>query len=163
MSTATVAATEREAQNRKWIEDHAREYLESGGVEGHIIDMTPVGGLKNTPTLLLKHIGRKTGTVRYAPLIYGFYGADAILMATKGGADYHPAWYLNMQGQDAFFQIATQAFRGTWRDAGSDEAEILWPLMISLFPLAEQFRRMTDREIPLVIMTAVERIPTFTE
>ena len=39
----------REAR-RDWVTEHRELYLRSGGAEGHIMDITDVGGLPSPPT-----------------------------------------------------------------------------------------------------------------
>ena len=125
MTEDKVAVTELEQRMRAWIEDHTHQYLSSHGVEGHILDMEMLGGHKFTPTLLLRHVGRKSGTMRYAPVIYGCIGGNLIVIASRGGADFDPAWYTNIEAGGAAldFQIASQAFRGSWREAKGEERE----------------------------------------
>src|SRR4051812_16862220 len=112
MAEDKVAMTELEQRMRAWIDDHTQRYLRSGGAEGHILDMTMLGGHAFTPTLLLRHIGRQSGEVRYAPVIYGCVGGKVIVIASRGGADFHPAWYLNIEAASGAleFQVGTQAF-----------------------------------------------------
>ena len=112
-------ATSAEIANarRDWKTEHLGMYLGSGGARGHIVDLHDIGGHRFTTTLLLRTVGRKTGTTRIAPLIYGDMGGEVVIVASKGGADAHPAWYLNIKDSDEVrFQVATQAFRGTWRE-----------------------------------------------
>jgi deazaflavin-dependent oxidoreductase (nitroreductase family) len=107
---------------RNWKEDHLGIYLRSGGAEGHIVDVSDIGGHQFTTTLVLQLIGRKSGKARTNPLIYGDMGGEVIIVGSKGGADHHPAWYLNIKDtKEIRFQIATQAFRGTWREPQGTE------------------------------------------
>jgi deazaflavin-dependent oxidoreductase (nitroreductase family) len=48
------------------------------------------------PTVLLTHIGAKSGKRRTTPLLYFTDGDDIVLIASKGGAPSHPAWYHNV-------------------------------------------------------------------
>src|SRR5690349_18466642 len=47
--------------------------------------------------LLLTVVGRKTGKPRTVPLLYTPHEHKYIVVASKGGADEHPAWYLNVR------------------------------------------------------------------
>src|SRR4051794_13866060 len=69
MSTESSAAI-RETR-RDWITEHREMYLRSGGVEGHIMDITVVGGHAFTTHCLIKYRGRKSGKTFITPLIYG--------------------------------------------------------------------------------------------
>lgn len=157
-----VAVTELEQRMRAWIDDHTRSYIASGGVEGHILDMTLLGGHSFTPTLLLRHVGRRSGEVRFAPAIYGCIGGKVIVIASRGGADVHPAWYLNIEAAgDLQFQVGTQAFAGTWREAkGAERAEI-WAFMRQVYPPYDDYAAKTDRAIPVMVIDPGEPIPAF--
>ena len=67
-----------------------------------------MGGPEFTATLLLKTIGRKTGQPSIVPLLYGMWRDELVIAASNGGADEHPAWYLNLRERpDVGLQIAT--------------------------------------------------------
>jgi hypothetical protein len=121
-------------------------YLGSGGSQGHIIDVSDIGGHKFTTTLLLKYVGRKSGKTMITPLIYGD----------------HPAWYLNVaDSKELSFQIATQAFRASWREPQGAERAKVWDFMVGVFPPYKGYQASTAREIPLVMLSAVEPIEGF--
>lgn len=150
------------AASRLWVNDHRERYLKSGGVEGHIIDMTSSGGYPFATHLLLKYIGRKSGKVFITPLCYGDIGGEVAIIASKGGADTHPAWYLNIrEAATVDFQIATQAFRGTLRQAQGAERDHVWQFMVKNFPFYRTYQESTQRVIPLVLLKAEEAIPVF--
>jgi deazaflavin-dependent oxidoreductase (nitroreductase family) len=139
-------------------------YLRSGGVEGHIVDVSDIGGHRFTTTLLLELVGRKSGKTRINPLIYGDLGGEVVIVASKGGADHHPAWYLNIQhSKEIRFQIATQAFCGKWREPKGAERARVWDFMVGVFPPYTNYQASTGREIPLVMISADERIDIFRE
>ena len=98
MSKETVVMTEIERSRLDWMAEHLQSYLRSGGARGHIVDLRPIGGHAFTTTLLLRTVGRRSGQTRTAPLIYGSIGGEVVVVASKGGADVHPAWYLNLKG-----------------------------------------------------------------
>ena len=68
---------------------HVQRYRESGGEDGHI----SANGLRH---LLLTTHGRRSAAERTAPLIYGRDGDRYIVVASVGGADQHPRWFLNL-------------------------------------------------------------------
>jgi deazaflavin-dependent oxidoreductase (nitroreductase family) len=146
-----------------WMTTHRAMYLDSGGAEGHIMDIRPVGGPLLGTHCLIKYTGRKSGKVFITPLCYGLYGPEVVIVASKGGADEHPAWYLNITAQDAGeFQIATQAYRGTWRVPEGEEHARIWDYMVRRYGFYADYQASTDRHIPLVLMQATEERPVFT-
>lgn len=143
-----------------FIKDHRRRILASGGADGHIVDTSVVGTARFSPTLVLKTTGRKSGEAQIAPLTYGLYGREWVVIASKGGAPEHPAWYLNLrEAPTCEIQIATQSFRCSWREADGDERLKLWDYMCALYPPYGDYERRADgRIIPVIMLLPVEEI-----
>ena len=157
------AAEIRDAR-KDWIVEHRAAYLRSGGAEGHIMDVTPVGGRSFAPHCLIKYVGRKSGDVYITPLCYTPVGGEVVVCGSKGGADHHPAWYLNIREADHIdFQVATQAFRASWREPEGAEREKVWAAMVDSHPFYADYQEGTSRILPLVMMKAEEAIPVFKE
>lgn len=151
-------------QGIDWLSNHRRLYLSSGGRQGHLIDLTFSGGKGFSTHLLLRYVGRKSGKVYINPVFYGIIGNEVTIVASKGGADHHPAWYLNLVSRDKVeFQIATQAFRGTWREPQGAEREAVWKAMVANNGSFARYQSTTQRQIPLVMMKMREEIPVFSE
>ena len=142
----------------------AAAYLRSGGAEGHIVDLTAIGGHSFTTTLLLQTVGRRSAQVRIAPLIYGDIGGELVIVASKGGADVHPAWYVNLKSNpEVSFQVATQAYAGVWREPQGAERDAIWAFMEKVYPPYTQYQRATRRTIPLVMLSPRNSIEVFRE
>jgi deazaflavin-dependent oxidoreductase (nitroreductase family) len=140
-----------------WIRDHIRRYLESDGADGHLWDSSERGGPGPVPTLLLTTTGRKSGKPQLLPLIYGKTPAGYTIVASKGGAPEHPAWYLNLVAQpEVGVQVAADRFRARARTATGAERAALWKQMAGIFPPYDDYQRRTPREIPIVVL---ERLP----
>jgi len=149
---------------RDWVTEHREMYLQSGGVEGHIMDLTAVGGRAFATHCLIKYKGRSSGKTFITGLCYGNIGGEIVICASKGGADTHPEWYLNVVARPEIeFQIATQAFRATWREPVGAEREKVWAFMQDCFPFYTTYQASTKRLLPLVMMKAIEPIPVFKE
>ena len=156
-SSATIAAARRD-----WKTEHLERYLNSGGAEGHIVDVRDIGGHAFTTTLLLRYTGRKSGKTIVTPLIYGDIDGEVVIVASKGGADHHPAWYLNVKDSEQLeFQIGAQAFRASWREPSGDEREKVWDFMVGVFPPYRSYQASTERQIPLVMLKVIEPIERF--
>jgi len=153
------AVTKAKPSPLDFIAEHRRRYIDSGGTEGHIIDLGPVGGLGFTTHLLIETVGRKSGARRVTTLIYAIVAGEVVVIASKGGADVHPAWYLNLvESPEVRFQIGTQAFRGSWREPADAEREAVWAIMERNYPPYDDYRKATGRRIPVVMMTAIAPI-----
>ncbi|MBB2990927.1 deazaflavin-dependent oxidoreductase (nitroreductase family) [Mycolicibacterium iranicum] len=146
-----------------WAADHLAGYLESGGARGHILDLTDVGGRNFTTHCLIRCQGRKSGRTSVKPLIYGNFGGELVIVASKGGADTHPAWYLNIRASETVdVQIATQAFEATWREPDDEERHEVWAYMTHLYPPYITYQQSTSRRIPLVMLALGRPIDVFT-
>ena len=124
---------------------HVESYRATGGEVGHI--------WKGVPTLLLTTTGRRTGERHTTPLIYGRDGDRYVVVASKGGAPQHPAWYLNLSADpDVGLQVAAERFAARARTAGPEERERLWRLMAEIWPAYDEYATKTEREIPVVVL-----------
>jgi deazaflavin-dependent oxidoreductase (nitroreductase family) len=149
---------------RAWITAHRDGYLRSGGAQGHIVDGRGSGGHFFAANCLIKFKGRKSGKTFITPLAYGAIGGEVVIVASKGGADEHPAWYLNVrESPEIAFQIATQAFRAAWREPAGAERKKIWDFMVDCFPFYATYQASTSRIIPVVVMKPLEEIPVFKE
>jgi len=156
-------AAEIRAERGDWISDHRELYLSSGGTRGHIMDVSSVGGRELTTHCLIKYVGRKSGKTYISPLIYGNVGGEIVIVASKGGADTHPEWYLNILASETIgVQIATQAFEATWREPKGEERHDVWAFMTHLFPPYLAYQRSTSRHIPVVMLKTGRPIDVFT-
>jgi deazaflavin-dependent oxidoreductase (nitroreductase family) len=131
-----------------WVSEHVQRYVETGGQEGHLWN--------GVPTLLLTTKGRKSGKLRRTALIYGRSGSSYVVVASKGGADDHPAWYLNLtENPEAAVQVGPQDFVAMARTADGSERQALWDLMCQLWPDYLGYQSKTDRPIPVVVLDPV--------
>jgi deazaflavin-dependent oxidoreductase (nitroreductase family) len=127
-------------------QEHVDRYRETDGEEGH-------DWQKGSTVALLTTTGRKSGEERTTPLIYGKHGDDHMVVASKGGADEPPAWYLNLEANpDAELQVKGDRFKVRARDAGPDEKPELWKEMTSQWPDYDEYQKQTEREIPVVVL-----------
>ena len=156
------SAAERRKNIKEWLIQHRETYLRSGGVEGHILDLSHTGGLSFGTNCLIKFKGRKSGKTFITPLCYGDIGGEIVIIASLGGADHHPNWYLNILAVDEIeIQIATQAFRATWREPEGAERQKVWDFMVDCYPFYADYQAATKRQIPIVMLKTGESVPVF--
>src|SRR3954447_3803544 len=126
-------------------DEHVRRYRETGGEVGH--------DWEGTQALILSTTGRKSGEKRDNALIYGRNGDDLLVVASKGGADAPPAWYLNLQADpEAEVQLKGDRFKVRTRDATPEEKAEVWSTMTREWPSYDDYQEKTDREIPVVVL-----------
>ena len=139
-----------------WIQEHLDQYVKTNGKEGHLRDFTAGGGKPNTSNLLLTTVGRKSGKPIVLPLIYGKDGNNYLIVASKGGAPEHPAWYLNLAAKNLVeVQAGEKKFRAVARTAQGEERKRLWNLMADVYPPYNDYQKQTSREIPVVVLEPV--------
>ncbi|WP_116047426.1 nitroreductase family deazaflavin-dependent oxidoreductase [Amycolatopsis palatopharyngis] len=127
-------------------DEHVRRYEETDGEVGHIWE-------KGAPVLILTTKGRKTGEDRKFALIYQEHEGNHVVVASKGGADTHPGWYLNLQANpEVGVQVGADKFTARARTADSEEKASVWPRLVSVWPDYDEYQKKTDREIPVVIL-----------
>jgi len=107
------------------------------------------------PVVELTTIGRKSGQKRSVMLTSPIQEGDTIVVvASRGGDDVHPAWYLNLQADpDVEVSIkGSPAVPMTARVATADERARLWPQVTAEYKNYADYQKKTDREIPLVLL-----------
>jgi deazaflavin-dependent oxidoreductase (nitroreductase family) len=106
------------------------------------------------PVVELTTTGRKTGQRRTVMLTSPVQDGDkVVLVASYGGDDKHPMWYLNLRDDPnvtVFYKGKEQQM--TARTATADERAELWPRVIKSYKGYASYQTKTDREIPLVIL-----------
>jgi deazaflavin-dependent oxidoreductase (nitroreductase family) len=139
--------------NQDQIKEHLARYLATDGADGYLWDATLGGGKGKVPTLLLTTTGRKSGRVLTLPLIFGVSGVDYVVVASKGGAPTHPAWYLNLEANpNVWVQVKAEKFAARARAAQGTEREGLWHKMVELYGPYADYQTKTDRQIPVVVL-----------
>ena len=129
---------------------HAGVYRATGG--------KLFGRMGKSPILLLNTVGRKSGKKRTSPLLYAMDGEDFVIIASKGGASAHPAWYLNlMANPEATVEIGDREVQVEAEVADPEEKTRLWQKMVEMYPAYDAYQEKTEREIPLLVLRPVER------
>jgi deazaflavin-dependent oxidoreductase (nitroreductase family) len=109
----------------------------------------------NMPVLKLTTTGRKTGASRSVMLTSPLQeGMTLIVVASRGGDDKPPAWFLNVQANpDVGVTLQgkpTQRMRA--RVANPEERTRLWPQVIADHENYAEYQTKTTREIALVLL-----------
>src|SRR3954454_15044883 len=110
------------------------------------------------PSLELTTIGRKSGEPRSVMLTSPLQEGDTVVVvASRGGDDHHPAWFLNLRDEPK----VDVAYKGapkkpmTARITNAEERARMWPLITSKYKTYAGYQVKTSREIPLVLLEPV--------
>src|SRR5215212_10016788 len=103
------------------------------------------------PLVELVTTGRRSGKERSTMLAVPIIDADRlVLVASFGGDDRHPAWYLNLQANpEVRATIAGTTRTMIARIATEEERSELWPRVISVFEGYARYQERTERPIPV--------------
>jgi deazaflavin-dependent oxidoreductase (nitroreductase family) len=109
------------------------------------------------PVLALTTTGRKSGQPRTVMLTSPLQEGDKlVIVASKGGDDRHPEWYLNLQANpEVLVKIGSTTQQMTAHVANAEERADLWPRVTADHKNYAGYQTKTDREIPLVILAPV--------
>ena len=127
-------------------EQHVRVYRETGGERGY--------DWRGTTILLLTTTGHSSGEQRTTPLIHRTDGERWVIVASKGGAPEHPAWFVNLQADpEATIQVKDEQIAVRAATAEGEERARLWSLMTEVWPAYDEYQTKTEREIPVVVLS----------
>ncbi|PZG43971.1 nitroreductase family deazaflavin-dependent oxidoreductase [Spongiactinospora gelatinilytica] len=125
--------------------EHVERYQATDGAEGH--------DWNGTTALLLTTTGRRSGKRYTTPLIYQRHGDDYLIVASHGGSDIPPDWYLNLQSHpEVEVQVLADKFPARARTADREEKPEMWRTMTATWPDYDEYQKKTDREIPIVVL-----------
>jgi deazaflavin-dependent oxidoreductase (nitroreductase family) len=111
------------------------------------------------PVVELTTIGRRSGQPRTVLLTSPLRdGEGYVVVASRGGDDQHPAWFLNLRDEPK----VEVAIKGGERQpmvariASPDERARMWPEIAGRYRNYAGYQKRTEREIPLVVLEQPE-------
>jgi deazaflavin-dependent oxidoreductase (nitroreductase family) len=88
--------------------------------------------------------GRMTGRERRTPVLYFRHGVDLIVVASFGGNDMHPAWYLNLERcPEAEVIINGERRRLLASRVSPEEKGLVWPRLVEVYPNFAVYQQRT--------------------
>jgi deazaflavin-dependent oxidoreductase (nitroreductase family) len=111
------------------------------------------------PVLELTTTGRRSGRPHAVMLTSPVQEGDTlVVVASRGGDDHHPSWFLNLQDHPevevAFGGRPKRSMRA--RVTSAPEREALWPRVTAAHSGYAAYQRRTRRQIPLVLLEPAE-------
>ena len=107
------------------------------------------------PVLELTTTGRRSGRPRSVMLTSPHReGERIVIVASKGGEDSHPAWFLNLRENPQVTVSMKDApdVPMTARVASLEQRDWLWSIVSDKQTRYVEYQEKTDREIPLVLL-----------
>jgi deazaflavin-dependent oxidoreductase (nitroreductase family) len=85
-------------------------------------------------------------------------GSTIVIVASRGGDDRHPAWYLNLRDHPEVSVSNSGEPAQPMRAEIADHADRqrLWPIIAGDHPNYAAYQRKTRREIPVVLLRPVD-------
>lgn len=131
-----------------WVAEQAALYEESGGTKGTT--------QMNIPCLLLDYVGRRSGDWHRTVLMYGTDGEDHLVVASNGGKETHPLWYLSIvENPRVRLRVLTERFEAEARTLSPEEKERVWPALKEVWTGWDEYQSKTARDIPVIALRRV--------
>lgn len=115
-----------------------------------------LGRAAGMPVVMLTTTGRRSGRKHTSMLTTpARLGEGIVLVASYGGNDRHPAWFLNLQANpdvDVVMRDRSGPMRA--RVASREEKAALWPQVVAAYGDYAVYQERTARDIPLVVLEA---------
>ena len=124
---------------------HRWVFVKTGGMLG--------SRLLHMRFLMITHVGRRSGLERKTPLLCVEEEGGWVVVASNGGDDRDPAWWLNLQLRpEARVQFGREDVAVVARRATQAEYEAMWEKLQSSYPYYDNYRKRTSREIAVVVL-----------
>jgi deazaflavin-dependent oxidoreductase (nitroreductase family) len=114
------------------------------------------------PILLLHTRGARSDQPRTTPLLYTPYGDAVIVVASKAGAEHHPAWYHNIRRHpdDVAVEMAGARRRVRPRVVDGPERARLWERATDNYNGYDTYQmRAAGRTIPVIVLEPRDEAP----
>lgn len=136
---------EYEPSTEEWARKQAETYEATDGREANT--------LRGVPIIVLTSVGARSGRLRKNALMRVEHDGRYAVVASKGGAPEHPAWYHNLvQEPHVELQDGAERHDYTARLATGAEREEWWKRSTAVWPDYARYQTLTDREIPVFVL-----------
>ena len=110
--------------------------------------------------ILLTTRGARSGKERITPVMFHRDGERYVVIASKGGAPDHPAWYRNLKANpwarvEVGAGTGTETFEVRASEAEGEERERLYAERVAIAPGFGAYQRQTSRQIPVMILERI--------
>ena len=129
-----------------WVRDQVALYEGSGGTEGTTLLDTGM------PVVIVTNVGATSGKLRKTPVMRVEHDGVYAIVASKGGAPEHPAWYQNLLANPMVeLQDGPARADYTVREIDGDERATWWERAVAAYPPYADYQLATTRVIPVLL------------
>ena len=140
---------EYEASTSQFVADQVATYEASGGKEANTIRDTGI------PITIVTMMGAKSGKVRKIGLMRVEHDGEYALVASAGGSQRNPGWYLNlMEDPNIMIQDGPVPLDYVVREVQGVERNEWWQRAVEVFPPYDEYAGKTGRLIPVLVASA---------
>jgi deazaflavin-dependent oxidoreductase (nitroreductase family) len=140
--------TNAERSPTQWVRDQTEQILRTGTTDGVTV--------LDRPVVLFTVTGARSGKQRLVPLMRVEHEGRYAMIASKGGAPEHPAWYANVRANpEVTGQDGTVVARYVVREVHGVEREQWWARAVQAYPPYADYQEKTDRLIPVLVLDPV--------
>jgi deazaflavin-dependent oxidoreductase (nitroreductase family) len=124
-----------------------KQFRESKGVKGN--------KMLGKPVFLLDVAGRASGESRPVMLMTSRRDDDLIVVGSNGGNPQTPNWYRNLvAAEEAHVEVDADRWAVDFRELEDGaERDECWALAAAAYPDFDSYQELTDREIPIAVLT----------
>ena len=109
--------------------------------------------LVDNDMLLLTTVGRKTEQGHTVPLLYLTDADRLVVIASYGGRNNYPEWYLNLTSRpNVTVEQPGKKMQMVARTADPEERAEWWPRIVEAYDGYAAYQARTDRVIPVVFL-----------
>ena len=131
-----------------------RAFVQVNRVMNAVVRRLGLRRFRGADLLMLTTTGRRSGQQRTTPVLYLAEPDRWLVVASNGGADWEPGWWLNLQaGSPAKIEVdgRTIAVRGA--EITGEERERLWPMLCERVFDYNAYQAKVSRQIAVVALT----------
>jgi deazaflavin-dependent oxidoreductase (nitroreductase family) len=133
----------------EWARVQAEAIEASGGTEAT--------EFKGMPVIVLTTVGAKSGKLRKTALMRVEHDGVYAVVASKGGAPQHPAWYANLvKNPHVELQDGPEKHDYLAREVHDVEKAIWWERAVAAYPPYAEYQQKTERQIPVFVVERVD-------
>ena len=109
--------------------------------------------LQGMPMVLMHCVGRRSGKIHSIPVNCYHYQQSVCVVASNGGSDQPPLWWLNLQANpNIWIQTGRDKYEVVAEELGPEQRQSIWPDILSINPRQATYERAATRTLPVVYL-----------